>query len=170
MWIKDDEVFENHSAIRAHLQQADPPVSLPDVISDEMITELGFNLVVTEHPAFNPKVQKLAYGDIVFQDGQWVRQCTVEPLSPGERKALVPEKVTARQGVAALIMAGLYDDLLALFAAIPDPIDRKLAEVDFERSQTFERNSNRVRSWSAALGMSEEHTDDLFIFASTIPA
>lgn len=76
---------------------------------------------------------------------------------------IIPQTVTRRQALQALIWRGHDDDVDAALAAIPDPIQRKLARAEFDASQVFERQRPLVLSIGAALGLD---LDDLFSFAA----
>lgn len=78
---------------------------------------------------------------------------------------LVPQTVTRRQALQALIRRGHDDDVASALSAIPDPIHRKLAQAEFAASTVFERQRPLVLSIGAALGLD---LDDLFIFAATL--
>ena len=77
-----------------------------------------------------------------------------------------PSSVTMRQGREVLIDMGLLDEVDAIIAAIPDPVQRAKASNYFNMSNTMERNNVWVKNIGAALGFSEAQLDDLFIEAS----
>ena len=80
----------------------------------------------------------------------------------------VPESVTRAQGKAALITAGLWSGVLAFVAEIPDPIERALAEVALNDAQQWHRSSPFFSTAAAALGLTGEPLDALFLAASKI--
>ena len=96
-----------------------------------------------------------------FRDGAW----EVETAVP---KVIVPQSVTMRQARLALLGIGLLDDVAAAIAAIPDPVQRKAAEIEWEYAQTVDRNSPFVQQLSAGLGLTDEQKDQLFRTASQI--
>ncbi len=69
------------------------------------------------------------------------------------------------QGKVALIQAGLWPQVLALVAAIPDPVERAVAEVTLHDTQEWRRDSPFLASAAAALDLSEAQLDELFITA-----
>lgn len=82
----------------------------------------------------------------------------------------VPEGVTARQAVEALIGIGVYEEHVeAAIAAIQDDTQRRKVANLWRRSNSFERD-NQVLNWFAkqSLGMSDAQLDQLFIVASTL--
>ena len=80
----------------------------------------------------------------------------------------VPESVTRAQGKAALITAGLWPGVLDFVAAIPDPIERALAEVALNDTQQWHRSSPFFNAAADALGLTGEQLDALFLAASKI--
>lgn len=77
----------------------------------------------------------------------------------------VPKKVTRRQARQALLLRGYLDQVPVAIAAIPDVMQRRLAEIEWEDSQEFERHRPLVISIGTAMGMD---LDELFIFAGTL--
>jgi hypothetical protein len=71
-----------------------------------------------------------------------------------------------RQARLALLGAGLLDDVDAAIAAIPDPVQRKAAQIEWEYAAVVERNSLLIQQLAPALGMSAEQMDQLFITAA----
>ena len=106
-------------------------------------------------------------------DGVWRRACAVVPLPDdvaaanleARRLSLVPQVVSRAQGKVALIQAGLWAQVLAFVAAIPDPVERAVAEVTLHDTQEWRRDSPFLASAAAALDLSEGQLDDLFITA-----
>lgn len=96
----------------------------------------------------------------------------VEPWSAEEiaadRKSKVPQSVTMRQGRLALLGAGLLDDVDAALAAIPDTTQRRAAQIEWEYAQTIDRQSAWVSNLSAALGLTDDQLDQLFIEAAKL--
>lgn len=80
----------------------------------------------------------------------------------------VPPRVSRAQGKAALIQVGLWDDVLAFVAAIPDATDRALAEVALHDTITWQRSSPFLNAAAAALGMDDAALDSLFVTASGV--
>lgn len=79
----------------------------------------------------------------------------------------VPPAVTRFQARAALHLAGLLDQVELLMSQESTPALAKLAWTD---AQEFKRASPTVATMSAALGLSEEEVDQLFIVAAGIDA
>lgn len=81
--------------------------------------------------------------------------------------AEVPQVVTMRQATQALILAGLDDDVEALLAAMPGT-EGKLARAEWQKSQVVERDRPLVAQMGAALGLTAEQIDQLFIQAAAL--
>lgn len=81
---------------------------------------------------------------------------------------VIPQEITRAQGKAALIMAGMWDGVLAYVASIEDPVQRSLAEVALHDTLTWQRASPFLTTAAAVLGMASEQLDDLFVTASGI--
>lgn len=84
---------------------------------------------------------------------------TVEPAP------VVPQQVTRRQALQALLLAGALDNVQPCIDAIPDPLQRRLAQIEYDESQVFERNRPMVLSIGAALSLD---LDALFITAAAL--
>lgn len=94
------------------------------------------------------------------------------PVSPDDpafvsSTAAVPFKVSRFQAKAALFQAGLLDQVEALMASPDTSAIYKLAWVE---AQDFERRSPTVNALGAALGITSEQMDQLFITAAGITA
>lgn len=79
----------------------------------------------------------------------------------------VPQSVTMRQARLALLQAGLLSNVDAAIATLPSP-QKEAATIEWEYSQTVERHRPFVLTLGAALGLTSEQLDDLFIQAATL--
>ena len=77
----------------------------------------------------------------------------------------VPQSVSRAQGKLALIGAGLWPAAIAFVEGITDPVQRAYAEVALHDTQEWRRDSPFLASAAAALDLSEEQLDTLFITA-----
>lgn len=109
-----------------------------------------------------PPVYDRATQGAFFRDGAWEVETAQPPVAP------VPQSVTMRQARLALLGAGLLDDVAAAIAAIPDPVQRKAAEIEWEYAQTVDRNSPLIQQLAPALGMTEAQMDELFVAAARL--
>lgn len=80
----------------------------------------------------------------------------------------VPQQVTRAQGKVVLIQMGLWQQVLDFVAAITDPVQRAVAEVAINDTQHWQRNSPFLSQAAAALGITSEQMDQLFIQASEV--
>lgn len=97
-----------------------------------------------------------------FRDGVWEVETAQPPAQP------VPQQVTRAQGKAVLIQMGLWQAVLDFVAAIQDPTQRALAEVALHDTQYWQRSSPFLNTAAAALGITQEQMDDLFVAASQV--
>jgi hypothetical protein len=113
----------------------------------------------------------MAAGKLVSIDGGFAM---VDPPKPEEPPALEPEPpgpptiVTRAQGKAALITAGLWDDVLAYVDGITDPTQQALARVALDDTTEWRRDSPFLATAAAALGLTDQQLDDLFVAAAAI--
>ena len=76
-----------------------------------------------------------------------------------------PQSVSRAQGKLALIQAGLWPAVIAFVDGIADPAQKAYAEVALNDTQEWRRDSPFLASAAAALDLSEEQLDTLFITA-----
>lgn len=110
---------------------------------------------------------------ITERTGQpWLRAWDVIALTPEEieaaQKARVPQSITRRQARQALLLAGLLDNVQPAIDSIADPVQRSMAQIEWDDSQHFERKRPLLVSLAAALGLGEEALDNLFIQAAQL--
>lgn len=89
----------------------------------------------------------------------------VFPPEPVILPVNIPQLVTKRQAYQQLAIVGKLSGVLPALNAIPDPLQRELAIIEFEQSQTFERNRPLVITMGAVLGLD---LDLLFIEAAKL--
>lgn len=109
------------------------------------------------------------------QRARWLGFWSIEPIPEPEPEPdpeppvpTIPRQVSRAQGKAALIQSGLWPQVLAFVASIPDPIQRALAEVALHDTQFWQRNSPFLNAAAQALGMTSTQMDELFTAASQI--
>lgn len=137
----------------------------------------GYDSVIDdEAPEHDPLTEQLVCGEPAQVDGQWRRSITVQPLPPEvvadnlerARLARVPQMVSRAQVKVALIQAGLWAQVLALVAAIPDPVERAVAEVTLHDTQEWRRDSAFLAQAAQALDLTEQQLDELFVTAAEV--
>lgn len=79
---------------------------------------------------------------------------------------LVPEEVSRRQAVQELIATSWIDLVQPAIDAIPDPVQRRLMQSEFDDSQVFERYRPSLISLATVIGMTSTDLDSLFIGAA----
>ena len=166
MWIdpKTKMVASNHSELR----QLRPNWSVGQVITEQQIAEMGFMPVQQQQPIFDPATEKLVAGDVVRTAQGWIQPHTVVALSAEELQLRIPKKVTRRQARQALRLAGLLHLVQPAIDAIPDPVQRDLAQIEWDDSLEFERDRPLVMQIARALGLTDAQLDQLFITAATL--
>jgi len=108
---------------------------------------------------------------------QWNRpepqptQAEIEAAYPAAlaaaQRAAIPS-ITRAQAKAALIITGLIAQVQPAIDAIPDPLQRALAQNDWDERLHFERSNPTLAAMAAALGMTDAQLDDLFALAATL--
>lgn len=118
------------------------------------------NTIEVESLDFLPNLVEATEGGIGWlYDGQTFNAPPAPPVP-------VPDSVTMRQARLALLGIGLLDDVVAAIAAIPDPVQRKAAEIEWEYAQTVDRNSPFTQQMAAGLSLTAEQLDALFTQAA----
>ena len=80
----------------------------------------------------------------------------------------VPEKVTARQAVQALISVGKLSLVQPAIDAIADPGQRAMVQAEWDKSQDFERSRPTLIALATAIGLDASALDALFIQAEQL--
>lgn len=80
----------------------------------------------------------------------------------------VPDKVTARQAVQALISVGKLSLVQPAIDAIADPGQRAMVQAEWDKSQDFERNRPTLIALATAIGLDAAALDALFIQAAQL--
>ena len=79
----------------------------------------------------------------------------------------IPQEVTMRQARLALLENGLLSNVQPAINSLPEP-DKTKAQIEWEYSNALQRSNPFVSVLGAALGLSSQDLDDLFIQASTL--
>jgi hypothetical protein len=77
----------------------------------------------------------------------------------------VPQVVSRFQAKAALLSEGLLDQVEAIIA---DPATDAMTKLAWDEAVQFQRNSPTIATLAAALGLTDQQVDDLFIAAAQI--
>jgi hypothetical protein len=78
----------------------------------------------------------------------------------------IPSVVSMRQGRLALLQAGHLSQVSAAIAAIPDPMQRQAAEIEWEYAATIDRNSQLTQAIQHQIGITDSEMDKLFYIAA----
>lgn len=97
----------------------------------------------------------------VFVQSDW------DQMRLDEMNACVPREVTMRQARLALLAVGKLADVSAAIASLPSP-QKEAVQIEWEYSQTVERGRELTGLMAAALGLTSEQTDALFVSASKL--
>ena len=99
--------------------------------------------------------------------------CTEEEVLEFQNNILVEQpvvviQVTMRQARLALLQAGLLSSVQAALQAIPDEMQKQAALIEWEFAATVDKGSPWVTNLAAALGLTAEALDALFLAASQL--
>lgn len=90
MWIKNNQVYKSQWEVR----NACPNISFPASITDQMITDAGFEAVMQVTPTYDPITQSATETAPVKTNGIWTCEWTVVALTPEEVAAKKAESFT----------------------------------------------------------------------------
>lgn len=80
----------------------------------------------------------------------------------------VPAVVSSRQAKRALLDAGLLDDVQLAIDSIPDPMEKRRVQIDWDESTEFRRDWPTLAALAAAMQLDGGTLDALFIKAATL--
>ena len=101
-------------------------------------------------------------------DEKLLAEVQAEWVPPPPPPVVIPQSVTMRQARLALLGVGLLDDVDAAIAAIPDPVQRQAAQIEWEYATTVVRDSSWVQTLGASLNLTSAQIDELFIAAAKL--
>lgn len=111
-------------------------------------------------PFVDPK--DAVFGSTIKEDGTFNSPVVTPVVAP------VPERVTRRQARQALLLNGLLDTVQPAIDAIPDTMQRGLAQIEWDDSQIFLRERPLVIAIGGAIGLDAAGLDALFIQAGEL--
>ena len=79
----------------------------------------------------------------------------------------VPQEVTMRQARLALLENGLLANVQPAINSLPEP-DKTKAQIEWDYSNALQRSNPFIAILGAALGLSSQDLDNLFIQASAL--
>lgn len=86
---------------------------------------------------------------------------------PAPVAAPAPTSCTNSQGMLALLQVGKLDAVEAAIEAIADPLEKRKAQIEYQRA-TWERDNAFLQTMWAQLGGTPEELDALFTLAVTL--
>jgi len=89
-------------------------------------------------------------------------------IVPKAAPTIVPQSVTRRQALQELLISGKLSLVQPAINSITGPLQRGLAQIEFDESQVFERNRPLLISLCHGIGMTDSQIDELFIAASRL--
>lgn len=81
---------------------------------------------------------------------------------------LPPTLVSRRQARQALALAGKLHLIQPAIDSLQDPLQKALAQIEWDDSAEFQRNWPLLIQLASAVGISPEEIDDLFILANSL--
>ena len=151
------------------VRMARPDMSIPDGAD---LSDIGYAPLRETEPPSAPPGSRVEPAPPVEEGGEWRQAWAVVALTQQEiddaRRALVPPRVSRRQARRALAIAGLLDLVQPAIDAIADPLERQMAQIDWDDSQEFERTWPLLLSIGQTLGLTEQDKDELFIQAGAM--
>lgn len=100
-----------------------------------------------------------------YENNQFV--APPSPPAPEPPPEPAPQFCTRRQGRLAMLQNDLLDDVEDAIAAIPDPAQRRAAQIEYE-ADTWDRGNAFLQGMWAQMGGTEEGLNDLFRLAVTL--
>jgi hypothetical protein len=91
-----------------------------------------------------------------------------ESFTKPEPVVVIPQEVTRRQAKQALLLAGKLDLVQPAIDAIVDPTAKAMMQLEWDESQTFQRQRPALIAMATAIGLDSAATDALFVTAATL--
>lgn len=89
-------------------------------------------------------------------------------VAPPPPPPVVPQVVTRRQARQALLIAGKLSQVQPAIDAIADPLQRGMVQIEWDDSQTFDRQRLTLIALATAIGLDDDELDALFTHAATL--
>lgn len=88
------------------------------------------------------------------------------PAPPAGEVGGVPQEVTRRQAIQALINRNLYQLVQPAIDAIADPTERATMQNEWDNSLSFQRQRPSLIALATAIGITD--LDEMFVYAATL--
>lgn len=123
-------------------------------------------------PSYDYEIETLDYTEYAdIPNKQWVREYFVKNLTQQEiedRLPKPPQSCTPRQFRLSLINNNIDIDMIeTMLNNIQDPIEKKIALIEWEYSIEIKRGHPLILSFAQQLNISEQQLDQIFILANT---
>jgi hypothetical protein len=125
---------------------------------NELVESDPFTLFVPGYAAQFIEVADEVKAGWKLVGGEWTEP---EPVS------YIPQEVTMRQARLALLDAELLANVQPAINSLPEP-DKTKAQIEWDYSNALQRSNPFVDVLGAALGLSSQDLDNLFIQASAL--
>ena len=147
-----------------------PNTSFGELGSEVERNAIGLYQINDVLPVFDQKTQDVTPEGVEHRDGMYYRDYTLRELDVQETRARLPAVCTPAQGLVALfaIKQITEQDVVTAIAAIPDPVQRYMAQIGFHRATAWERGSATMQAMAALLSLSETDLDALFSYAAGV--
>lgn len=124
----------------------------------------------------NGRVVNIAEADVAFAQAHgWIAAgaARVGDLWDGQSfsgaaEVVIPATVTRRQARQALLKADKLAAVQPALDAILDPLERGLLQIAWDDSLEFERGHPAIAQIGAAIGLTSQDIDNLFLQAATL--
>lgn len=149
-----------------------PDTSFPDVLSIDVLDLFGADPVFEGPQPDLTANQYAVYAGVKKSGGKYYTKYEARDYLPVEIAARIEQRrlgmvVTPFQAKAALLQAGLLDDVEAL---ISNPATDRLIVLAWQNVTEFRRLSPMVLGIAAELGLTDDMLDELFTSAAQITA
>lgn len=123
-------------------------------LDDGGLSGNGWNHIPISHSLYKKALNQVESGEAEILP-------YVEPAAP------IPQVVTMRQARLALLSTGRLADVETAISGMTEP-DKTAATIEWEYSQTVERDRPFVTTLAGLLSLTETDLDDLFTLAATL--
>jgi len=141
-------------------RRANPNVSFPEMLTNEMIAPYGAAFAEPASPV--PDGKRIVSTSFVETNGQWAQVHTLEDIPPPTVAEIV---LSPTQFHTALRVNGLDAAVKTAISEMPDQVQKASAEVRLEYASAFHRTDPLVTALASAVGLTDEQVDAMWIAA-----
>jgi hypothetical protein len=133
------------------------------VIRDGELPQPSVNIILVDALDFIPRlVDADLYGGAIGD--LWDGESFTKPAPV----VVIPQEVTRRQALQALLLAGKLHLVQPAIDAIPDATQRGLMQIEWDDSQNFVRTRPSLVAIGTAIGLNSAAIDALFVTAAAL--